>query len=298
LPVASVIIRAKNKASTIESTLRALRTQTCSVEIIVVDSGSTDGTLEIASRWADKIIQIPPEAFTYGGALNIGAEAASGSVHFALSAHCVPQRDDWVEQSLRLHEDLGVAGTNQADLTPHDEPIKHHYLQTVQDALERPGWGFSNHASSWRADVWQSIRFREDLPACEDKEWSWRVLASGLTLAYSPVLIVPSLHRRKQGPRQLYRRVAREAGAMICLGAVRRPTPREAFGAWWNSFPSISRHPDALRRLSPYRLVEFAAAWDGGRWHGERCDFPPADLFINGPGSMSTMARPAHSPWG
>lgn len=298
MPIASVIVRARDKASTIESTLRALRSQTCSVEIIVVDSGSTDGTLEIARQWADKVIAIPPESFSYGGALNIGAQAASGSVHFALSAHCVPSRDDWVEQSLRLHEDLGVAGTNQADLTPRDEPIGDHYLQTLDDALQRPGWGFSNHASSWRADVWRSVRFREDLPACEDKEWSWRVLASGLTIAYSPILIVPSLHRRQQGIGQLYRRLSREASAMICLGAVRQPTALEALDAWWNSFPSLSRHPDALRRLSPYRVIELTAAWTGGRSAGRRCSFPRAELFRRDPNLGPHLTRPPHTPWG
>ena len=46
---ASVVVRAKNKQATIERTLRALRAQTVQAQVIVVDSGSTDSTLDIAA---------------------------------------------------------------------------------------------------------------------------------------------------------------------------------------------------------------------------------------------------------
>src|SRR4051794_37307753 len=170
---ASVIVRAKDKAATIERTLRALRAQTVPAEIGVVDSGSTDGTLEIARRWADVVVEIDPGDFSYGGALNLGARRASGTVHFALSAHSVPERDDWIEQSLRLYADDGQVGaTNTAMLTPDGTPIEGWYFQTLEDVDRCPVWGFSNHASSWRAEIWRELPFREDLLACEDKEWS------------------------------------------------------------------------------------------------------------------------------
>lgn len=182
---ASVIVRAKNKAETIGRTLESLRRQTVPCEIVVVDSGSTDGTVAIARRYADKVVEIPAEQFTFGGALNLGAGIASGEVHFALSAHCVPERDTWLEDSLACYRlDERVAGTNQAVCTPSGAPIADYYLQTVDDVLSSPSWGFSNHASSWRADVWRSLPFREDLAACEDKEWSWRVLQAGWQLAF------------------------------------------------------------------------------------------------------------------
>src|SRR5687767_8746951 len=112
MAVASVIVRAKDEAAAIERTLSALRTQSVEVEIIVVDSGSTDGTVEIARRWCDRLIEITPEQFTFGRALNIGAEAAAAPVHFALSAHCVPPRADWVERSCSYYSDAAVAATH------------------------------------------------------------------------------------------------------------------------------------------------------------------------------------------
>ena len=85
---ASAIVRVKDEAGPIRHALDSLRRQTVPVEIVVVDSGSTDGTLEVARAVADRLVEISPERFTYGHALNVGAAAASGRVHIALSAHC------------------------------------------------------------------------------------------------------------------------------------------------------------------------------------------------------------------
>lgn len=264
-PMVSVIVRAKDKASTIGRTLASLRRQTVPVEIIVVDSGSTDGTVDIAAAWADRIIEIPSSSFSYGGALNAGAAAASCRVHAALSAHGVPLPEHWLEASLRRYERADVAATNQAEHTPTGRRITGTYHQTLDDIATHPRWGFSNHASTWLAEVWRELPFREDLPACEDIEWSWRVLASGRCIAYSPELDVPMTHRRSAGPRDLVRRAQREAQAMVSLGAGAPLTARSAVRAWWTCFPDESPKPRLVRRASPYRVAELLGAWSGSR---------------------------------
>jgi rhamnosyltransferase len=261
----SVIVRAKNKADTIEATLVALRAQTVPVEIIVVDSGSTDDTLDIARRYADKLIEIPPSEFTYGRALNIGAAAASCDVHFALSAHCVPYFSDWIERSVHHYERADVAGTNQSKRSPDGVMIPDVYYQTMDDARRAPFWGFSNHGSSWRGSVWRRFPFREDLGACEDKEWSWRVLAARLTIAYDPNLSVPMHHRRKAGFVPLWRRLQAEGRAMASLGAVPVPTYQDLARDWWSHFSPGSPHPQWMRRMSPFRLTELHGSFVGAR---------------------------------
>ena len=69
---ASVIVRCRDEVRTLERTLESLRRQTVDPEIVVVDSGSSDGSLEVARRYADQLIEIPPETFTFGHALNVG----------------------------------------------------------------------------------------------------------------------------------------------------------------------------------------------------------------------------------
>jgi rhamnosyltransferase len=264
-PRISVIVRAKNKVDTIGDTLAALRRQSVPAEVVVVDSGSTDGTLRVAEQWADRVLEIPAASFSYGGALNAGAEAARAPVHAALSAHCVPVCDTWLEDSLRRYERSDVAATNANVADPLGVPIEGTYFQSIEDVVVDPTWGYSNHASTWRADVWAELPFREDLGACEDKEWSWRVLAAGWTIAYAPELAAPMAHRRSAGLKPLYQRITREAQAMVSLGAAEPLSGADALRAWWSSFPSPSSKPTVVRRASPYRMAELAGAWRGSR---------------------------------
>lgn len=293
-PRISVIVRAKNKVDTIGDTLAALRRQSVRPEVIVVDSGSTDGTLSVAEQWADRVIEIPAASFSYGRALNVGAAAASAPVHAALSAHCVPVSDTWLEDSLRRYERDDVAATNANVASPLDVPIEGTYFQTIEDVVVDPTWGFSNHASTWRADVWAALPFREDLGACEDKEWSWRVLAAGFTIAYAPELAAPMAHRRSAGLKPLFQRITREAEAMVSLGAAEPLTGRGAVAAWWSSFPRPSRKPRFVRRASPYRVAELAGAWLGSR-HATEASAPRLPELL-GTAGLRTPAEP-YLPW-
>jgi rhamnosyltransferase len=262
---ASVIVRCKDKVDTIEHTFLALRRQTHPVEIVVVDSGSTDGTLDIARQYADVLVEMAPEDFTFGRALNLGASRASGDVHFALSAHCAPYFDDWIERSCAHYDDPRVAGTNQSRRRPDGTPFDGTYLQSLQDAQWWPHWGFSNHGSSWHSRIWRALPFREDLRACEDKEWSWRVLHAGWTIVYDPRLSVPSGHRRDAGVLELHRRVRRENEALAELGALPAPTLRDLRREWWGHFNPDSRYPKPVLRISPWRLAELSGAFLGAR---------------------------------
>lgn len=73
-------------------------------EIIIVDSGSTDGTLEIAKKHKARIIKIRPEDFTFPYASNIGAENARGKYLIYISGHCLPLSEKWIENGVRIME--------------------------------------------------------------------------------------------------------------------------------------------------------------------------------------------------
>jgi glycosyltransferase involved in cell wall biosynthesis len=260
---ASVVVRTLDSAGTLEACLQSLRTQTVAPEIVVVDSGSGDDTLKIAGRHADQIIRIAPASFSYGGALNHGAAVASAPIHFALSSHCVLPRPDWIERSLRHYERPGVAATNGQPTRPDGSPLLEELVVTADTPLPNPLWGFSNHASSWRADVWRREPFDETLIASEDFEWSDRVLSQGFVIVFDPALTVPGLHLKTQGPRALYRRSRRELlGAATCRH-VEPPSMRDALSEWW------SKHPPGTKRhrqlLSPYRAAMIAGRYTAGR---------------------------------
>jgi rhamnosyltransferase len=262
-PSASVIVRARDKEDTIEATLSALRSQTVAAEIVVVDSGSRDRTVEIARRWCDRLIEIPPERFTFGRALNLGAEAASGEIHFSVSAHVCPAERDWMERSLRYYEQERVAATAGVRELPDGSPMGEVLYMDASYAHAHPGWGFANHASSWRASVWSDLPFDESLPACEDTEWSWRVLAAGWTIAIDPLLNVQARHRWRTA-REAYRRQKLEKAAIASFADLPPYRLRDCLREWWSEMPT-RRYPPILHRLDYRRLAYLAGKYRGLR---------------------------------
>ncbi|MGH2873954.1 MAG: glycosyltransferase, partial [Solirubrobacteraceae bacterium] len=262
-PEASVIVRTLDSARSLERCLQSLRRQTISPEIVVVDSGSADATLPIAERLADTVLTLDRRAFSYGRALNLGAEAARAPVHFALSSHCFADRRDWIERSLWHYGRVDVAATNGQQTCPDGSPLREVLHLTAATALPDPFWGFSNHASSWRADVWRREPFHESLPASEDFEWADRVLALGLTIAFDPALAVAGDHRTHQGPLALYRRSRRELLGIAACRAVAPPTLSGSVASWWSDHPPhTKRH---RQWLSPYRIAVIGGRYAAGR---------------------------------
>ncbi len=262
-PRASVVVRTLDSAPTLRDCLESLRAQTIAPEIVVVDSGSTDGTLAIAEHLADRTVRIARASFSYGRALNRGAAIARAPIHFALSSHCVLPRRDWIERSLRHYERPRVVATNGQRTRPDGSLLLDELLVTADTPLPNPLWGFSNHASSWRADIWRREPFDETLIASEDVEWSDRVLALGFAIVFDPVLTVPGHHLKEQGPLALYRRNRRELLGVAACRHVEAPSAREAVVEWW------SKHPPGTKRhrqwLSPYRLAMIAGRYTAGR---------------------------------
>lgn len=262
-PAASVIVRTFESASTVEFTLASVRAQTYAAEVVVVDSGSTDGTLDLVAPYADRIVHLTQEEFTFGRALNVGAAAAAAPVHVALSSHTCLPHPHWLETAVN-HIAAGAvaAGGAQVDGQRH---LLTGPLKVTSDVLERhPHWGVSHHASAWSADVWREHPFDETLPAAEDREWSLRAVHGHRYLVVDPVLFVPGLHRRTGGVRSYYHRLLREMSAM---NSRRVGTPfgvADALAEWAARNPHDGFTSDA-RRFGRTRLVEVAARYVAGR---------------------------------
>src|SRR5574339_316268 len=108
----SIVIRAYNEEKHIGRLLEGIRHQTLKdVEVILVDSGSTDSTVEIAESYGAHIVRIPSEEFTFGRSLNNGIQAATGELVVIASAHVYPVYPDWLESLLRPFADPDIALT-------------------------------------------------------------------------------------------------------------------------------------------------------------------------------------------
>jgi glycosyltransferase involved in cell wall biosynthesis len=108
----SIVIRAYNEEKHIGRLLEGIRQQTVSdVEIILVDSGSTDKTVPVAESFDAHIVRIPSDEFTFGRSLNFGVRAATREFVVIASAHIYPVYPDWIESLLRPFEDDKVGLT-------------------------------------------------------------------------------------------------------------------------------------------------------------------------------------------
>jgi rhamnosyltransferase len=261
-PTASVVVRTQDSAATVEAVLASLRGQTVEVEIVVVDSGSTDATLDISRRVADRVVELRG-AYAPGLALNTGATAAAGEAIFALSSHCELRSDDWIERALAHYSDPQVAGVNGTLTTPDRRPLERPMVQTPEDARRYPYWGFSNHASSWRRSVWEQLPFDEQRQVVEDREWSLRVLDAGWKIVYDPGLWVEQSHRWRAGTVQYFRRERRETRGLAELFDIPPDRPRELVREWLT--PPNTEHSRLFHLLNYRRAAGLLGKYAGLR---------------------------------
>lgn len=204
-----VVIRTYNESAMLPRTLEALFGQSeQSFRIVLVDSGSTDTTLEIARRYDRiKIIEIPKRDFTYGRALNIGIAAIADRVDYIalLSAHAVPCNENWLHELLTpMLNDPRIAGVygKQVPWPAHlSNPVvrvlaSDSYPQCYgeQAFITNSSYFFSNANCAIRSSFWFNFKFSETMPACEDWLWAKSVIQAGGWIAYQPSAVVYHSH--------------------------------------------------------------------------------------------------------
>ena len=106
------MIRAKNEARFIGETLAAIFDPAALAprQVVIVDSGSRDGTQAIVQQFPTTLIQIKPEDFTYGYALNLGVANVDTEIVATLSAHSLPANPDWLRNLILPFATPRVAG--------------------------------------------------------------------------------------------------------------------------------------------------------------------------------------------
>lgn len=219
MATASILLRLKNEAKHVGSVMRALATQTFSdYEIVVVDSGSTDGTLDIVSAYPIKLVQIRPEQFSYGYALNVGAQHATGRYIVGLSGHSIPTGDRWLEHLIEACSPPWAAASYSRLVPYPGGPWRYNliyaYLYPSRWRRQFGQHAFHNASSCVKADLWRRFAFDERLPACEDQDWGHRVRRLGYELVYEPRSAIYHAHDESI-PRYLERTLLREMPAFL-----------------------------------------------------------------------------------
>lgn len=264
MPAVSVVIRTKDEAASIGRLLDLLDAQELAgdVEVIVVDSGSRDGTVAIARPRVPTLIEIPASEFTFGHALNLGAEAAAAPVIVALSAHAFPYDEHWLSRVLAHFDDDVVACATGALAGPDNARLTGPLRQDLALGRRNPFWGYSNAAGAFRADLWRERPFLEDLPGTEDKEWAWHWLERGKVAVLDPELVVEHDHARDPLP-ECYRRARREWEGFAAYLELEPLTPVSVARTWWSD---QGLHASRWRaRRDPWRAASLLGQWAGRR---------------------------------
>jgi len=204
---ASIVIRAKNEAKDIGDTLDSIFQQVLvpQFEVIVVDSGSTDRTLEIARQYPTRIIEIPAESFTYGRALNIGIKAASGDQVVALSAHSLPTDKTWLANLLEPFTDPTVGAVYGRHVprsnATHFELFGMWLSGVTSDKPRRQqrDMMFSNANGAYRRQLALQHPFDEKIPGAEDLAWADWIERQGWVVCYQPTAAVYHSHGESLG---------------------------------------------------------------------------------------------------
>lgn len=219
MPKVSVIIPTKDAGPEFRATLEALKSQEYedSIELVFVDSGSTDDTVGLARAYGANVTSIPVSEFNHGLTRNRGIEIASGEIMVLMSQDAVPGDRFLIKNFAAAFEDSQVAGAYARQVPRPDADILtkrnlNHWLtgRKTEEIRQITDWkayqnlspmerhrfyNFDDVCSAIRKSVWQSIPFRaQDFG--EDIDWSQRVLEAGWKIAYWPKSYVIHSHTR------------------------------------------------------------------------------------------------------
>jgi rhamnosyltransferase len=270
------------------------------VEVLAVDSGSTDGTLEILARHDVRVLRIAPQEFGHGRTRNLAARAATGDVVVYLTQDASPANDRWLAALVRgLEEDPLLAGVwSRHEPRPGCHPMEWRTLAEfplfqdgrprVSSARGNPDYAahpeqyywFSNNSSAIRRAVLLRWPFPE-VEFAEDQAWARLVLEAGFRTALVPESLILHSHAYSawtnlQRNFDHARAMAEDLGQRHAFGigdvlrAAVRETRRDV--AFWARLRGRTRARVAARWAAPalaYHLGAFGGRWLGlraGRW--------------------------------
>ncbi|HEX5480489.1 MAG TPA: glycosyltransferase [Dehalococcoidia bacterium] len=287
----SIVIPTRNGMKTLPGLFDALAAQPGASDVIVVDSGSTDGSAEFARTRGARVTRIAPDEFNHGSTRNMAVGQAEGTLVVLLVQDAIPASPSWLcALTAPFESDARLAGT-YARQTPAAAasaltrwslrqwqasspaarvagPLTPDAWASLTPAQRYSACLFDNVCACIRRDVWGAHPFRV-APIAEDLEWARDVLLAGYRLAYVPDALV--WHSHERGPWYELQRtwqVHRRLQELFGLSTV--PTRRALAAAVARTIPA---HARVARREGPAalaRAVALGVAWPAGQYLGAR----------------------------
>lgn len=215
IPEISVVMPVRNEATKIKACIEGILAQSIPVkEIIVVDSGSTDGTLEILKGYNQvTVLQISPADFNHGETRNFGVRHASGEFVVLTVGDARPYDNNWIEHLLNGFDDSNVAGVCGQQVCPHDSdknplewfrpsgaPTKRKFeyprgaFEELSPNEKLSACGWDDVTAMYRRKVLLQIPFRFT-SFSEDAIWAKDALTAGYAIVYNTAARVYHYHK-------------------------------------------------------------------------------------------------------
>ena len=292
----SVVIRCRNAEHDLVEGLRLLQAQELptkikSLEIVLVDNESSDGSVRVAEAYGAKTVNLPMAKFSWGRALNIGIEASSGEIVILLSADAHPTDETWLKEILRPFDDKWMAVVYARQIPRPDAPIDERarlarkfgsaarIFGLKNETYEPTGQGmpYSNACAAIRRAVWQGIPYDEEIEGGEEGIWTTAVLDAGSRCAYTPEARVFHSHRESVGRAawrlfEIFEKDARlngrSAGPVRALRAATSIVRRRWRNCVKTKAPTSIRVRDAIRgpiEATLFFVISFAPKTGPGR---------------------------------
>jgi rhamnosyltransferase len=277
-PLVSIIIRSFNEGWALRETLAALRIQDYSrSELIVIDSGSQDGSVElIRAAQPRHFIQIEPHEYNPSRVMNCGMQLARSELGLFLNADATPQGPNWLRPLVTALFDPQTAAVFGRQIPRADcqAVFAHDYERCFGPNRDSAQWEhfFSMASSGIRKDVWAKRGFNERLQYSEDDEYTRRCRVQGYRVVYVPESVV--MHSHNYSPAQAWKRSCGEGKALAAVWSGSQGEwnwPRSVLLGWANDvrrdFAFCCRN--ARLREWPH-AIRIRWSQRRGRFHGFR----------------------------
>jgi len=216
---ASIVIPTKNAGVQFEKVLDAVLNQEVpwEYEVLVVDSGSSDETLELVKARSDvRLYQIPAQDFGHGKTRNLGISLTTGEFVVMMTHDALPAHQHWLSELVSaVEQDENIAGAFGRHIAyAHDGPflerdLKRHFdgflawpeVMRLEDSARYEadiGYRqllhfFSDNNACLRRSVWENIPYPE-VDFAEDQLWAKEVIEAGYSKAYADKAAVYHSH--------------------------------------------------------------------------------------------------------
>lgn len=218
---ATIVIPTKNGGEILKRTLKMIFSQKTdySYEVICVDSGSKDDTIDSIKKYPCILVQIRPQDFGHGRTRNLGASKGTGEFIVFVTQDAAPANESWLQNLIdAMKIDDSIAGgfgihypyedcnaLDRVDLVRHflnfGDKNKIFYIDDFEKYNTDNGYMqylafFSDNNSCIRRTIWEKYPY-PDVDFAEDQVWMRQMLEKGYKKVYCPNAAVYHSHNFK-----------------------------------------------------------------------------------------------------